>query len=372
MDGTILGQGSFVAPSTIVNQVIQIPSAADWVRVLNYTQMGTAGTASTYYGFEYYWQRGMTPGTGTVKFYASNGTTVVSGDTLASGGFTIYDPSALQAGSQPVFGNPVAVTAVTNATRPVVSTANTAGLSVGSVVRLSNTAQTDVNGIDFVVGAVSAGVSFTLLTASNPLATAPGAIGGAGFYRIVYYPPLFYPARKVVVKITQSASAAQVSTAVEHSYAVGQAVRFNIPTVSGMVQLNSTPQNNYLYATVTSVVDAYNFTIDTNTSAFTAFTWPTIAQQPSSFPTVEPIGENTAFALGSALGQQPLYQALPVFNANNGVFSDATVNTGYYGMILGTGGVGIANSGLTITGPAGSASGDVIYWVSGKADFGGL
>ena len=372
MDGTILGQGSFVAPSTIVNQVIQVPSAADWVKVYNFTQMGTAGTASTYNGFRYYWQRGMNPGAALVEFYASNGTTVISGDTLAAGGFTIYDPSALQAGSQPLVGNPVAVTAVTNATRPVVSTANTAGISVGTMVRLSNTAQTDINGQVFVVGAVSAGVSFTLLTASNALATAPGAIGGAGFYRIVTYPPLYYPARKLITKITQSASAATVSTAIEHSFTVGQAVRFNIPAVSGMVQLNTTGANNYMYSTVTSITDAYNFVIDTNTASFTAFTYPTIAQQPSSFPTVEPIGENSAIALAANNSLFPQFQGLNVFNANNGVFADATINTGYYGMVLGTGGLGTANTGLTITGPAGSASGDVIYWVSGKADFGGL
>lgn len=372
MDGTILGQGMFTAPATIINQVIAIPSAADWVNVYNYTQMGTAGTASTYFGTKYYWQRGMSPGQAMVEFYATSATTAVSSDTLATGGFTIYDPSSLQVGSQPRLGNPVATTASTNATRPVVSTSSTAGLAVGSVVRLSNTAQNDVNGIDFVVGAVTANTSFELLTASNVLATAPGAIGGAGFYRIVYYPPLYYPARKTVVNITKSATAATVSTSIEHSYTVGQAVRFKIPVVSGMVQLNPTTTNNYLYATVKTVVDAYNFTIDTDTSAFTAFTWPTIAQQPSDFPTVEPIGENTALSLASNTAQFPQYQGLNVWNAQSQVFADATVNTGYYGMILGTGGTGTANTGLTITGPAGSASGDVIYWTCGKAEFGGL
>ena len=372
MDGTILGQGKFTVPEVIINQVIAIPSAADWVNVYNYTQTGIAGTASTYNGIRYYWQRGMTPGQAIVEFYATNATTAVSKDTLAAGGFTIYDPSALQAGSQPRLGNPVATTASTNVTRPVVSTGNTAGVAVGTVVRLSNTAQTDVNGIDFVVGAVTANTSFTLLAASNALATAPGAIGGAGFYRIVNYPPLYYPARKTVVKITASATAATVSTSIEHSYTVGQAVRFNIPAVSGMVQLNPTPLNNYLYATVTSITDAYNFVIDTDTSAFTAFTWPTIAQQPSSFPTVEPIGENTQVGLAANNAVFPQYQGLNVYQANGYVFSDATINTGYYGMILGTGTTGTANTGLTITGPAGSASGDVVYWTCGKAEFGGL
>lgn len=369
MDGTILGQGTFTAPSTIVNQIIQIPSAADWVQVRNYTRWGTVGGASAY-GFEYFWQRGMAAGSAMVRYYA-NGGAVVTGDTLTSGGFTIYDPTALQAGSQAIVGNPVAVTAVTNATRPVLSTASTAGVSVGSIVRLSNTAQTDINGHDFVVGAVVANTSITLLAASNALATAPGAIGGAGFYRIVNYPPLFYPARKLVTNITQSASSATVSTAVEHSYTVGQAVRFNIPAVSGMIQLNPSSTNGYLYATVTSITDAYNFVINIDTSAFTAFTYPTIAQQPSLFPTVEPIGENSATALAANNSLYPQYQGLNVYNANNGVFADATINTGYYGMILGTGGTGVIST-AALTGPAGSVAGDVVYWVCGKADFGGL
>ena len=179
MDGTILGQGSFIVPSTIVNQYIQIPSGADWMKVYNYTQFGTAGTASTYNGIRYYWQRGMAAGSAIVEFYLTSSTTAISGDTIASGGFTLSDPSGQSQGAQPLLSAPVATTASTNVTRPVVSTGNTAGVSVGTVVRLSSTAQTDVNGVDFVVGAVTANTSFTLLTATNALATAPGAIGGA-------------------------------------------------------------------------------------------------------------------------------------------------------------------------------------------------
>jgi hypothetical protein len=222
--------------------------------------------------------------------------------------------------------------------------------------------------------------SFTLLTASNPLATAPGAIGGAGFYRVINTNPLYYPARRTVVNITQSATAATVSTSVEHSLTVGQAVRFRIPAAAGMIQLNTTAANQYMYSTVTSVVDAYNFVIDTNTASFTAFTWPTIVQMPSSFPIVEPIGENTATSLASNTAQVPLYKGLPINNANTQVYADSTVNTGYYGMTLGSGGLGQILAATNLVGPSGSvawssgnvATGDTMYWVSGKADFGGL
>lgn len=368
MDGTILSQGSFVVPATIVNKTIVVPSNLDWIEVRNYTRQGTIGGASAF-GFEYFWQRGMPAGSALVKYYA-NGGAVVTGDLITSGGFTLYDPSGQSVGALPLLGNPVATTASTNAVRPVVSTANTAGVAVGSVVRLSSTAQTDVNGVDFVVGAVVANTSFTLLTASNPLATAPGAIGGAGFYRLVNADSLYYPRRRYVVNVTQAANA-QVSTSVAHGLTPGQAVRFSIPAVSGMIQLNPSAENNYSYATVVSVVDDYNFTINVDSSAFTAFTWPTIAQQPSSFPIVEPIGENTAVSLTSAASQVPSVGGVQIYGTQSGILADATTNTGFLGMILGTGANG-AISGAAITGPAGSVAADVVYWRAGKASFGGL
>jgi len=228
MDGTILGQGTFTSSYTGANPnpgnatvqaansvIIQIPSAADWLKVTNFTQWGNAGndaayfngTDNAYIGFQFFWQRGMAAGTGTVMYY-SNGANSVNGDTLLTGGFTPYDPSGQEdPAALPLVGPAVATTASTNATRPVVSTGNTAGISVGTIVRLSNTAQSDVNGIDMVVGAVTANANFTLLTATNALATAPGAIGGAGFYRIVNYNSLFYPRRRYVTNITQASNA---------------------------------------------------------------------------------------------------------------------------------------------------------------------
>ena len=217
------------------------------------------------------------------------------------------------------------------------------------------------------------------MTATNALATAPGAIGGAGSYRVINYNPLFYPRYRYITNITQAVNA-QVSTSVPHQYCAGQAVRFEIPSQSGMVQLNSAPSNNYMTATVVTVVDSYNFTININTTAYTAFTWPTIAQQPSAFPIVVPVGEDTASALLSNQPQVPLeLNGQQVFNTNSGILADSTVNTGYLGMLLGTGGVGKLLT-APIIGPAGSVTwsagnvgtGDTMYWVAGKSTFGGL
>lgn len=400
MDGTILSQGTFTASSYALTNpnpgnatvaqandyVIQIPSNADWVKVYNYTRAGTNGTNAAYFqgtnnsyvGTEFYWQRGMAIGTGIVR-YKTNAAASMNEDTLVTGGFTLFDTSGQAAGSLPLLSAAVATTASTNATRPVVSTANTTGLKVGSVVRLSSTAQTDVNGIDFVVGAVVANTSFTLLTATNALATAPGAIGGAGFYRIVnLFSEQWNPAVRYVTNITRATNA-QVSVSVEHSYAPGQQIRFNIPSVSGMTELSSSAGNNYLTATIATIVDAYNFTINVDTTGFTAFTWPTIAQQPSSFPTCGPVGENTAYALTSNTAQVPTFEGQPINNTGTGILSDSMVNTGFIGMNLGGGGNGNALT-TPILGPAGSiswsagnvATGNTMYWVAGKSSLGGL
>lgn len=400
MDGTIIGQGVFTSSYTGSNPnpgnaedqaanpvVIQIPSGADWLSVRNLTRWGESGnnaayfqgTANAFIGVEFFWQLGFAPGTGLAT-YKANAANTLNGDALVSGGFTFFDPSGVLPAAQPIIGPAIATTASTNATQPVVSTGNTAGLSVGSIVRVSNTAQTDVNGIDMVVGAVNAGVSFTLLGASNALANVPGAIGGAGFYRQINYLPLYYPRNKYITNITQAVNA-QVSTSIQHGYVAGQAVRFSIPTVSGMTQLNATSQNNYITATVVTVVDSYNFTININTTAFTAFTWPTIAQQPSSFPEVIPVGENTSAALLSVQPQTPIdIFGNQINGTNTGILSDSTVNTGFYGMILGNGGDGLALT-TPITGPAGTVhfsagnvitASDVMYWVAGKSTYGGL
>ncbi len=366
MDGTILSQGSFVVPATIVNRIVAIPSNCDWMEVRNFTRWGTVGGASAF-PFYYYWQRGMASGAAALQYYANAGA-VVNGDTIVAGGFTLYDPSGQAAGSLPLIGNAVASTATTNATRPVVSTASTAGIAVGTIIRMSNTAQTDVNGIDMVVSAVTTNVSFTLLEADNALANAPGAVGGAGFYRIVNVDPLYYPRRRFITNIT-AAAAPTVSTSVPHGLTPGQIIRFSIPVLTsgaaGMVQLNG------VSATITSVTNDRNFVINVDTSAMTAFAWPTIAQQPSSFPQMVPVGEDTATSLITVAAQVPSVGGLQINGTQVGILADSTVNTGFLGMLLGTGGTSVISS-AAMTGPAGSVAGDVVFWKAGKSSFGGL
>ena len=413
MDGTILFQGTFTAfvaanPTVGVASLvagtamnIAIPSGCDWVKVYDYTkasQVGLAtaivnGAATANTGLEWYWQRGMAAGTGLVK-YKTTGSSVLNEDALTAGGFTVYDPTGSTPGSLPQFGPAVVYTAIANVVtgtgtiQLLVTTASTSGIQVGSVVRLSlQTGDTalasDVSGIDFVVGAVVLNTSITLMTAVNALANSPGLVTGTGHYRIVNYSAYWYPRTRYITNIavnTVNANFATVSTSIAHGLTPGQEIRFDIPNVSGMVQLNATAANNYQAYIVQSVIDDYDFVVNANVSAFTAFTYPTVAQQPSSFPLFNPVGEDTATSLVTPLNQVPTIAGLQIFNTNSGLLADSVVNTAFLGMTFGSGGLGATAGAVPLTGPSGSvaftagnvATGDVMYWVAGKSSLGGL
>jgi uncharacterized protein YjdB len=115
---------------------------------------------------------------------------------------------------------------------------------------------------------------------------------------------------------------------VTHGYSVDEVVRFSVPSVFGMTQLDG------LTGKITAVNTTTNtITVDINSSAFTAFAWPAASSAPLTFAQVIPLGAE----------------------GTNSV-SDATDNVSILGMELGAG----------ADGPAGSAS-DVIYWRAGKA-----
>lgn len=315
-NGTIIQQGSFTSTGTAYTLVV--PSGVDWIELYNYTQMAAAA-AST--GYQFYWQAGM----GTIGFeYQSNaGSNAINIIPTAAGAFTLVN-SSINTPSQLY-----AITAGTNAVRPVYTAAITA-LSNGNIVRLINVpGNLNLSGYDFSVSNVGGG-TFEI---APTLANAPGAVATGGNYRIIPFNPLFYPPWRYVVNISQAANA-QITTSVAHQYIVGQAVRVETSTPFGMTQING------LIGNVVSIVDAYNFTTDINSTGFTAFTFPLVASVPFSPALVNPVGEAANAAI-----QNPNYS------------DDSTVNIGYVGILL---------AGGTANSPAGQNN-DVIYWKVGKS-----
>lgn len=331
MDGTIITQGSFV--STGNAKYIPLRSSVDWMRVYNWTNsIGTTALA----GLEFYWQRGMPAGRGIVYNHLGADHSVNINQITAGQGFTLYDTSIINPGAQ------IAVTATSNAAAPVI-TCNATGLTAfSSLVRIEGVvAAPSICGIDFSPAVVAGGLNnFTLPTLGNAIAA-----GGAGFYRVIPYNPMFYPRNRTICNISQAANAV-VTTTVPHNLTVGQQVRFQVPQYPALAgRTTGMREIDGLLGTVLTV-DAPNnlsFTVDIDTTGFTAFAWPLAADVPCQYSQMIPVGVAAAH---------------PYEN----VLSDATLNTGEIGMILGAG----TDAATRLLAPAGTAN-DVIYWVAGKS-----
>jgi len=353
---TITTQGSFISDG--LSRVIQVPEGIDWFKVENWTNI-VAQTADA--GNEWYWYRGGANGPqmpvndgfiqGFVGGAGAYGMTNIRSLAPAggvTGGFTLINSTtqlpALQGTtvtSAP--GNPIIVQ--TNAVGA--GQAGTTALNVNqTVIRMNYNgvlgATPSLMGIDFTVSAIGDATHFSL--PANGLASFAGlpAIGIVNFSIVSYsVDPLFYPTRRTVINITNAVNP-QVTTSVVHNYTVGQTIRMKVPKVCGMIQMND------LEGVVATVVDPYNFTLgDTenfhvDSTGFTPFVWPALADYPYQLAECLPVGEACAVPYSTS-------------------YLDATVNQGYYGMILGAG----TNAASSLLAPAGT-NGDVIYWQAGK------
>ena len=318
---TILQQGRFTADGSA--ETLRIRSDVDWIKVYNYTVIAAA-TAS--YGADFYWQRGMADNNGIINAFDGGGTAMVVSAAATGGvdGFRLIDTS-----SNPLTAA-IATVAGTNAAQPVIDTGDTTGLADGSIVRLyTMTGQESLAGYDFELDTIVANTSFRIRYA---MANAPGAATTAGTYRTVKWDPIFYPRWRFIANITQAASAV-ITTTVQHGYTVGQVVRFAIPAVFDMTQLDG------LQGTVTAVT-ASTFTVDVDSTAFTAFSFALPADVPFSPAIVSPLGEDVSAARSAGVDE----------------LQGATDNSAYLGVKLGAGN----------TSPAGNTN-DVVYWVAGKS-----
>ena len=335
MYGTIIQQGTFtaVAAPTILN----IRSGIDWIKVYDPASANAAAAV----GFEYFWQLGMAPGTGAINFHAAASTVVNSGFLVAPLGFTLINTSTF-----PILSAPIAVAAGTNAVQPQYTSA-LAGVAVGSIVRIYGTAHTNLNGLDFSVGASNPGVTFDL---RGPLATAPGAVAGAlGFAVLVANSlaeyNLYYPSTRVICNITQNIPGVNaVTTLVDHGLTTGQQIRINVPRVNG---INSMYELDGQLATVT-VTGVNTFSINIDTTGYTAFVFP---------PAVA-----GAFVLGSYSNATMTPLGGEGLSSPNLLLTvAATDDKNYLGIKLGydPAGTGLAPAGI---------AGHTMYWIAGKSE----
>lgn len=317
-------QGKFTSNGEA--SIIVLRSDLDWMWVKNITVSYAAGAGT---GAEFYWQRGMTQGRGTIYTKTATTNALAVSQIAANAGFYLVDSSLN------IPGPSLALDGITAGNPPVVETTNTASLSNGDIVRIFHTVGAlQLGGLDFTIDNINAGVSFELAY----MAQIANANPGAGTFRKIPYNPIFYPRNRYITKISQ-ATQAVVTLSVTHGFTIGQVVRFVVPVVTstafGMTELNG------LQATIVDVdVTANTITVDVDTSGFSAFAFP-LTTAPGFTPAqVVPMGENTAQAIAS----------------NVNILGDATENQGYIGIELVAG----ANS-------PGGVNNDVIYWVAGKS-----
>lgn len=317
--GPAIQTGTFIADGSDKN--ILLYADVDRVVVENQTEIIATNSG---HGFRYTWYLGL--GTSMVKEYHPAADHTCAIDTVSD---AILPVSVFSIRDSLTF---LSVTAGTNSTQPVYSTADTTDLETGSIVRLYDTDQVNLNGLDFSISNVVTNTSFTL---ENTLATAPGIIAGAsGKYMAVSYSSdqfdLFAPYEINISNITK-ATQAVVTTLTDHQIPEQMLVKFEAPSVYGMVEIDG------LVGNVSSVTDN-TFTVDIDSTGFTSFKFPVYTDYPFDFATAYMVD----------IDESPVNKEFEPYYPKE--------SNGYVSMTLRTG----------TDKPAGS-SGDVIRWTAYNA-----
>jgi hypothetical protein len=305
---TLIDQQTFVQPATAVTQYIGCPSGCDYFVSTNLTQMATTNATGRVVRGEWY-GGGLFADNDGLRWTKTNSTSGINIDnfstTTASNGFTFVQtfpaPQAALTG-----------TTITAANPAVASVVNT--YSEGDQVTIYNAVgMQQISGMTFTISSVS-GTGFTLLGLN-----ASGFVTPATSFLVRKVAPVMpvLPQTYQITGITQ-ASSGVVTVSQVHSYVVGECVEFSIPASCGMVQLNNfyLPQSK---PPIITAVTAYTFTINVNTTGFTAFALPVSTLSPTAqlFPTVAPQGQNAQF--NPITGVQTGYNFLQV-PFHSGVF----------------------------------------------------
>jgi hypothetical protein len=295
------------------------------------TALGVSGSLTSDRIIEAYYNPAyMTSGTALIK---QQGTVAgilapINNGICAINGFTLINP-ATQAN-----GPNIVINSFTPGTTTVFVTNTAHGFQVGDVVRIGNmTSAKQLGGITMTVTAVGSTTQFTTLLDSSNALTSVGTV-----YKVrsgsVSSRSLYYPQERAIAAITL-ANPMVVTTLVQQNYQVGDVVRFQIPTVFGMQQINSSTNGLPLEFTVVAInnaVGTQTVSLNVDSSAFTAFAWPAVASYPYGLPEMIPQGEGNLNNL-SAFGVSPS----PLPYANQDILGFATQNLASAGVLIGAG-----------------------------------
>lgn len=333
---TLLTQGSFVSTGAPVN--IPVPSSADYFVTINQTQAATTQATGRGVKFEWYSNPSMAAGS-AYETLKTNSTNALNQTLISSGGFTYLKD----------FPAPFAAfvgTAITAAS-PAVASGFT-GLSYNNgdrVILYNTTGMLQIAGAAFTVSSVSS-TGFTLLGLP---AAAFAAAATAVTARKVYSYNSVLPEFMYVTAVSQAAQGVvTVSVDPTNLVYVGQKLVFQIPSSFGMTQLNENNLNGIPVIVTAVNYAAYQFTINVNTSAFSAFAFPASTGSPTTqlFATVAPAGSATTY--------DPLLQTYTGYDFAKQPFRSSTSFP-------------VMNLQAGAQSPAGS-TGDIVVWQAWKAE----
>lgn len=323
----LIDAGKFTSAG--VAKKINLPGDADFMRVINSTQLAT--TKNPGRGVVFEWQKGLADGYGWM-YTKQTSLNALDLEQITSGGFT-------RVSSAPAPEAQVTGTALTAAT-PAVATATSHGYSVGDRLRVyGTTGMLQIGGMEFTVTAVGGANNYTLgyLPAVGFAAPATAILS-----RRLPSTDLVEPGFRYITNISQAAQAV-VTLSVTHTYQIGELLFFRFPNQFGMQEIDGKTARVVAISTANNTV-----TIDLDTTGYTAFAFPASADGPFRFPICCNAGQQGFL--------NPNYPPAPQYY---GYDASLAFHSGqfYPYMLLGAG----------VDSPAGSTS-DVIYWQAYKAD----
>lgn len=273
--------GSFTTPASgNATQTLKLPFVPDlfeiWIQGNssgdNWTS--TANPGPVKYAF---WQSGMASGT-ALATANTNGAATDTSSFLATGGITPVTSAAN------LLGPAQAGSGITKANPAVMTLTNANVYNTGDVVFLEQTTGAlQFSGIPWMLTKTGAN-TYTLNDAFDSSSFAAAATNVVA--RQVLFPYVFTPYISYIVKITTGATTTVV-TSFPHGLTAGDTVRLVIPAPWGTTQISGQQ------GIVTSITDTMTFVVAINSSAASAFTFPTTAQAAAgvTWPQVIPFGD---------------------------------------------------------------------------------
>lgn len=285
----VVSGGTFTLTTALIASGVQVEvsgSNPDFILCKSLTGWGEASDAQA---IEWWWEKTLAQGQAKGILQASEGSTpqvpAMTAYNITTNGIRSYNTA-----NPPTYAA-LATTAIDRTTY-VATMADTGTIQVGDWVRpYSTTGMLQIAGYPFQVTAVTANTSITLgYMATGGEVQAANATAG-NF--IKYIPDRMYPRKAYIASVTQATQGVVYFTG-KNDFTAGEIISFRVSSDYGMEELNNVRAR---VLSVTNSATESSVTLDLDTTAFTAFSFPTSATAAA--------GVSPAIAVPSSSGVVP-------------------------------------------------------------------